>query len=619
MCGILGYISKKKIDIDFIKQLNDSQYHRGPDDSGIWVNENKALGHRRLSIIDTSSAGRQPMSNEDDKIWLVYNGEIYNFQELREHRLKKIHRFKSNTDSEVLIHLYEEYGIDFINFLEGMFAFGIMDLNKNKLYLCRDRIGIKPLYYGWVADEFMFASELKPYYLMRGFKKEICREAIVQYLTLGYINAPLTIFNGIHKLAPGHYLEMDLSLEEKNIAPSRYWNVCDYAYNEQGLIGNPEDALDAIDSLLSDIVKKYLISDVPLGIFLSGGIDSSLIASYAHRFYKGKLKALSIGFEEQEYNEIEYAKVVAEKFGLDHIKTYFNISDLRNLPDPIALFDEPFADSSSYPTYLVSKIAREKVHTILSGDGGDELFCGYKRYFNCLATSRIQRIPPAIFELCRRCLPKYFRGYTYCTKLSARFPQNYFEFISYFFGSEMIEMLPPSLHDYYRQFRQDLLKRYLSGPRGISPMKRFQVFDLQWYLPGDILTKVDRCSMAVSLETRVPMLDHRLVELNFKINDSLKYDRIKGKTILRKILGRYFDNSFLNRPKMGFGIPLPHWFMNGSLDEDYFSAVDNVGDMLNRKYLTGLLELHKKGRVDLSSRLWNILVLGKWLAAKGRQ
>jgi len=548
----------------------------------------------------------------------VYNGEIYNFQELRQQRLKDIHKFKSNTDSEVIIHLYEEYGIEFVRFLEGMFAFGILDTTKNKLYLCRDRIGIKPLYYGWIQDEFMFASELKPYYLMPSLKKEISKEAVVQYLTLGYIGAPLTIFNSIKKVPPGHYMELDLSLKSKDVISVKYWDICDYAYNEQGLIEDPADALDAIDSLLSDITKKYLISDVPLGVFLSGGIDSSLVASYAQQFFTGKLQAFSVGFGEEEYNEMEYAKIAAEKFNLDHIKTHFNISALRSLPDPVHLFDEPFADSSSYPTYLISKVAKEKVNTILSGDGGDELFSGYIRYFSCLRTSRIQRVPAEVFKLLLSCLPQHITAYRYCVKLSNRFPQNYIDFISCFSYKQMEKILPPILYDYYKQFRQDIVEKYLLRPQTANPMRKFQAFDFQWYLPGDILTKVDRCSMAVSLETRVPLLDHRLVELNFKISDSLKYNRVRGKLILRRILKRYFNDNFLDRRKQGFAIPLRQWFMDGSLDKDYLSSVDAVDDMLNTEYLKGMLELHKKGRNDFSFCLWNILVLGKWLAGKGR-
>lgn len=611
MCGILGYISKENINPDFIKGLNDTQIHRGPDDSGMWIKANYALAHRRLSIIDTSSCGRQPMSNEDKTIWLVFNGEVYNFQELKTDKLKRKHKFSSQTDCEIVIHLYEEYGIDSVKFIEGMFAFAILDLTKNQLYLCRDRVGIKPLYYAALNGDFVFSSELKPFYRIPGFSKEACKEAIVQYLALGYINAPLTIFSNVYKLPPAHYLNIELSNANKIPPAVKYWDIFNFAYGNYPLINNEGRAAGAIDELLSDIAKKYLISDVPIGIFLSGGIDSSLVASYAGYAAHGKLSAFTVAFKEKRYNELGFAQRVAQKFKMEHNVSYLQQPDLKNLPDPISLFDEPFGDSSSYPTYLISKAARGKVKTILSGDGGDELFAGYSRYSQCLLTEKFRNLPKIIFNSLTQLMPEYFFGYDFLSRLSEKFPQNYFNFVSYFQPYQLKKILSPALYEYYLQFRQDLVKRYLSR-KDINPIRSFQVFDFEWYLPGDILTKLDRCSMSVGLETRVPLLDHRFVELSFRICDSLKYSHGKSKAILKKMLEQHFGKDFLKRPKKGFNIPQAQWLGQEFLNQKYTCLSNNFGEAIDVKYLNKLAEFHKKGKRDFSNCLWLVSVFENW-------
>ncbi|MCP2619088.1 asparagine synthase (glutamine-hydrolyzing), partial [Candidatus Aminicenantes bacterium AC-335-A11] len=546
MCGICGIVhTEKPVPLSLIKSMCDSIIHRGPDDEGIFINENVALGARRLSIIDLVT-GHQPLSNEDGNIWIAYNGEVYNFPELRNELVKRGHKFKSKGDTETVVHSYEEWGENFVKKLRGMFAFAIWDGREKKLILVRDRIGIKPLYYTLLKDgTIVFGSELKTLLKYQEIEKEIDFEALDLFLTLEYIPAPYTIFKNVKKLKAGHIL----IYKNGKIKIKKYWDIeekCDSLK-----IKDINEYCEQLYYLLKESVKLRLISDVPLGCFLSGGIDSSTIVGLMSELGVKPVKTFSIGFEEKSYNELKFARIIAKKFNTEHHE--FTITpEVMDLTEKLINYlDEPFGDFSIFPTYLVSKIARDYVKVILSGDGGDEVFGGYEHYqaqklasipflfpLNHFLKYALSPLPPQ--EKKKKGfwnkLKRYSEGFYYADT------NRHFRWMMFLNYNYKKKLYSPALFNDLKNSK-NILERYpfieyLKNAYYMDDINKELYLDLKTYLSDDILVKVDRMSMAVSLETRVPLLDHKLVEFVFQIPGKYKLKGLKTKWIFKKTMER---------------------------------------------------------------------------------
>ncbi len=620
MCGICGVVSNKPdfyLDEAILRRMSHVLYHRGPDDEGYYLDKNVGLGMRRLSIIDLVT-GQQPMTNEDQTIWLVYNGEVYNYQQLRHQLIEKGHVFTSESDSEVVIHAYEEYGDTCVRYFNGMFAFAVWDSRFRRLLLVRDRLGIKPLYY-WNSDcQLVFGSELKAVTAHPDVPREIDPVALDQFLTLEYIPAPRTIFKGVHKLMPGH----QLVFQDGRITHEQYWDVL----NKRVFI-DEKTCVEELTELVRDAVRMRLVSDVPLGAFLSGGIDSSTVVACMSEASSYPVRTFSIGFEDASYNELPDAQNVAAYLRTDHTEEILqpNIADLAEYL--VAHLDEPFADFSIFPTYLVSRLASQTVKVVLSGDGGDELFGGYDtyvaeyldRYYNWLpARFRRKTMPWLMAQVSPRPTKKGL-----VNKLK-RFIEG---------GA-----LPPTLQHtrwmmfmnewdkialYRPTFRatldgsgsEDLLDGYFQKVRSLEPLCQQQYVDVKTYLPDDILTKVDRMSMAASLEARVPLLDHRIVEFALNLPSHLKLHGMKTKVILRRAMADHLPKSVLEKSKQGFSIPLKHWLRGPlkSLMTDLLS-VDHIRsrDYFEPQCVNNWISEHMDGRANHSHRLWALIVFELW-------
>jgi len=565
MCGIAGFVSPRRQPRAVLEAMNQSICHRGPDDAGVWVSSPAGrngwtsaegqigLSQQRLAILDLSPAGRNPMPNDDETLWITYNGEVYNYLEVRRELESEGFRFRSQTDTEVILKAYERWGADCLRRFIGMFAFAIWDARRRVLFAARDRLGIKPFYYLWTGGEFAFGSELKALGFHPAFAGEIDREALAQYLRFQYVPSPRSIYRTVSKLPPGHFLE----LSDGRLRTERYWDPLTAAAN--GTSNAPEAELyERFESLVSDAVRYRMIADVPLGAFLSGGVDSSAVVALMREHATGPVKTFSIGFEEKALDESPHARAVASHLGTEHHEKICTMQDALDLIPKIPMhYDEPFADSSAIPTMLVSRFAREHVTVALSGDGGDELFWGYQRYFayrkmrGMLKGPRwLRRSAGAALSL----LPdRRFRRAGALLAEDAATEDRYLRFVTILTRRE-VERLAGSSAELPALY-QDVRDRI-----GESREDAVSIRDLVSYLPEDILTKVDRASMAFSLEARVPLLDHRVVELSLSLPFDLKYRDGQGKHILRRLLYRRVPRELIDRPKMGFGVPLRRWF-----------------------------------------------------------
>ena len=557
MCGICGYISKKYIDDNILQKMNNSMVHRGPDDEGIYVTEREngylGLAQRRLSIIDLSQAGHQPMFSEDGSVAIVFNGEIYNYREVK-HKLRDKYNFISECDTEVIIAAYLIYGKDFLRHLNGMFAIALYDFRSEELIIARDRIGKKPLYYYNRDNVFIFGSELKPIMLHPEFEKNIKRDIIARYMYQGYINAPDTIFENTHKLEPG----MVLIYKNGHVKKERYWELTErYFQLSKELIKDYGEAKNGLSKLLFESVNQRMIADVPLGTFLSGGIDSSLVTAIAQRNSSKAIKTFSIGFKEKHYDEAVYSKEIANYIGTEHTELYIDESEMLELVESIPLyFDEPMADSSQIPTMLVSKLAREKVTVALSGDGGDELFCGYDRYDTVLKFQKIDKLAGLVNRLISFPI---VRNIDLLSNLSVgvqmaienrnegrKTQLGYDKFIN-----QIYSLIKGNSNEVLYNIEENL---------SISNwQQRLMLIDLLTYLPGDILAKIDRASMKYSLESRCPLLDYKTIEYSFSLPHKFKYSNGEKKYILKDILYDLIPFELLNRPKKGFSVPINKW------------------------------------------------------------
>ena len=613
MCGIAGIVAlnSRPVSSEQIRAMCAALAHRGPDDEGFYFRPNVGLGMRRLSIIDLAT-GQQPISNEDGSVWVVFNGEIYNFQELREDLEARGHRFRTATDTETIVHLYEERGARCVEQLRGMFAFALWDEPRRQLVLARDRLGIKPLYYTESGGQLVFASELKAILQVPGVGRELNWRAVSHLFT--FLTTPRTesIVAGIRKLEPGHLL---IAAPGQTMRSERYWDV----RFEPDRGRSEADFVEQLQALLDESTQLHLISDVPLGVFLSGGIDSSAVVAMMARHHPGRIKTFSIGFTDQDYNELAYARLVANAFGTDHQELVLEPDVTGVLGDLAWHLDEPFGDSSAIPTYFVSKLASQHVTVVLSGDGGDELFAGYDRYGVEGRERQLRFIPTSV----RRALgataalmPAGMRGQNLIRHLALPDGDRYLDAVSLFtkarqqqlFRREVMELLPE--YDPWGEAAEQFARadgHWLSAR---------QDGDLARYLPLDILTKVDRMSMAHSIEVRPPLLDHKLVEFAATIPPEMKLHKGVTKGILKHAMRGILPDPVIDRPKRGFAIPLGRWFggqLHQFVRELLLSETSRRRGIFNPDYVEALARGRAHGRTpDLDLELWTLISFELW-------
>ncbi|HEY9436178.1 MAG TPA: asparagine synthase (glutamine-hydrolyzing), partial [Blastocatellia bacterium] len=565
MCGIAGISGTELMDNaaarDLIARMLGVIEHRGPDGEGYYTEPGIAMGMRRLSIIDLAT-GRQPISNEDGSIWIVFNGEIYNYRELRELLLARGHKLRTRTDTETIVHLYEDEGERCVERLRGMFAFAIWDRRERRLFMARDRVGKKPLHYTLVGRTLVFGSEIKSLLQHPDVKREINLQAIPDFLSFGYVPDPATAFNGISKLPPGH----TLIFKDGMVSARRYWDF-DYSGDSaaQGL-REPEapedDYIERLRELIAESVRARLESDVPLGAFLSGGIDSSVVVAMMAR--EMKVKTFSIGFSDAGFDELRYARIAARHFGADHHEFVVTPDVCRLVEEIVWHHDEPFADVSSVPTYVVSKMAREHVTVALSGDGGDEVFGGYERYVVDQRRRRYERIPALLRRAllrASRTLPQGAYGKRFLRNIALDPAARYVDSVTYFDHDAQLNLFSEDARRALAGYDPaERFERTFAAPASRSRLDHILYLDSKTYLPGDILVKVDRMSMANSLETRAPLLDHRLIEFAQTIPASLKIRGQETKYILKRAAEGLIPDEIINRPKQGFDVPIRRWF-----------------------------------------------------------
>jgi asparagine synthase (glutamine-hydrolysing) len=619
MCGIAGFIDRQRSRSNedserLIERMCLVISHRGPDDQGTMLRDGVALGMRRLSIIDLGG-GHQPISNEDGQVTVVFNGEIYNYLELRRELISCGHVFQTSSDTETIVHAYEEYGENCVDHFRGMFAFALWDTRERSLFIGRDRVGKKPLYYTLSSNgEFVFGSELKSLLEHPSVEREIDPEAVDAYLSFGYVPDPLSIFRGIKKLPPGHFL----TFKDGQVSVEEYW---DFSY-EEGPVSSEEEYLEELRSLLDEAVRIRLVSDVPLGAFLSGGVDSSTVVGLMSRHMSQPVKTFSIGYHEDSYDELKYARLAAKHFGTDHHE-FIVTPDICDVVDQLVWhFDEPFADSSAIPTYMVSKLAREHVTVVLSGDGGDELFAGYTRYVVDRKRSGFANVPSflrrGVMQPISQRMPHGAWGRNYIYNVALDPLDRYLDSVSIF-----TRLNKDSL--YSGDFRSNLngnhdsaldgFSRYASRVKTGDPLDQMLYIDSKTYLPGDILTKVDRMSMAASLEARVPFLDHKLIEFVTRIPASMKMKGLETKYILKRAIGDLVPTEILDRPKQGFGVPIQQWINNQLRERIHETLTEpraRQRGYVQSRYVDLLLDEHERGRRDHSSRLWALFIFELW-------
>jgi asparagine synthase (glutamine-hydrolysing) len=625
MCGIVGIFDtrgRRLIDRSLLELMNETQHHRGPDEGGLHIEPGLGLGHRRLSIIDLSG-GQQPLYKEEKSVIATYNGEIYNFQELTKYLIAKGHRFQSRCDTEVIVHAWEEWGEKCVDHFRGMFAFAIWDQNSQTLFLARDRLGIKPLYYAYLPDDYLiFASELKALQRYPRFPREIEPSAVEDYFAYGYIPEPKTIFQHAFKLPPGHTL--GVAQGRPLAAPRAYWDVPFKPI--RGL--SDQDAEHELIERFRDAVGIRLVAEVPLGAFLSGGVDSSAVVAMMASLHEEPVNTCSIAFGDPAFNEACYAAIVAERYQTNHRVEEVDPQDFDLIDKLAGTYDEPYADSSAMPTYRVCELARKQVTVALSGDGGDENFAGYQRYRWHVYEERMRSLLPlslrrpvigALANIYPRAdwAPKVLRAKLTLESIAKDSIEGYFHSVS-------ILSDPLRRHLFGKEFRQalqgyravEVLREHARRAPSDHPLSLVQYLDMKTYLPGDILTKIDRASMAHALEVRVPVLDHEFVEWTSRLPPELKLRGREGKYVFKKALEPFLPETVLYREKMGFAVPLARWF-RGRLKARVRKAL--LGPTLvetgffDHHFLKHLVDQHESGIRDYSAPLWSLLMFEAFL------
>ena len=619
MCGIAGFVDRDgrgsadrtSASGALVRAMCDVIRHRGPDDDGVFVGDGAAIGMRRLSIIDLSG-GHQPIRNEDGSVWVVFNGEIYNYRELRAELIERGHLFATDTDTETIVHAYETWGEGAFARLRGMFGIAIWDRRRHVLLLARDRVGIKPLHYAQAGGRLYFGSEIKSILAAGAVDPAIDVAALEHYLSFLYTPADSTIFEGIEKLPPGHFLRW----HDGTATIERYWSLP----REESFTGSLDEASEMLGGVLADAVRSHMISDVPIGALLSGGIDSSLVVGLMARASSRPIKTFSIGFDEPAFDELDGARRIADHFGTDHHEMVVRPDALAVVQRLVEHFDEPFGDSSAVPTWYVSQMARRHVTVVLSGDGGDELFGGYDRY---LPNARVQRFDAVAGSIGRRAaattwplLPHGATGKNFLRHVAQNQAGRYVESVSFFQPDEMQALLSP-----------DVRERLGSGSAAATAVERFAEtahlswpsrmmrFDFETYLPEDILTKVDRMSMAHSIESRVPLLDHNVVSFAASLPPHMKLRGRDRKRVLKQAAASVLPAEVFTRPKHGFGVPIGAWFRSPLRD----FVVDTLQSPRARQrgyfeapFVDRVVREHLSGRRDHTLRLWQLLMFELW-------
>jgi asparagine synthase (glutamine-hydrolysing) len=616
MCGIAGFFVRdgQGGSDALLRSMTGILAHRGPDGDGFFREAGVGLGHRRLAIIDLVT-GDQPMSNDDGTVTLVFNGEIYNFRELRAELERRGHRFRTASDTEAILRAYETWELGCVERLRGMFAFALWDRRRRRLLLARDRVGIKPLVYAWDGHRLLFASELKAILQDSSVPRELDWEALHDFLTFHYVPSPRTIFRGVRKLPPASYLVIDQARGQPEVR--RYWDLR-FAPDESR---RDDDWLAGLRARLEDAVRSHLVADVPLGAFLSGGMDSSTVVALMAAVSRQPVRTFSIGFDDTDFDELGYARQVARRFGTDHYEFVVKPDALEALPRLGWQLDEPFADSSALPTYYVAKITREHVTVALSGDGGDENFAGYRRYATALGLhQRYDRLPGrlirSLLRQAARLLPAGARGQGYLELLGADPVDRYAHMVTFQRQRSLGRLLTRDARAAIDAESAGAAFRRLAA-EGNAPdyLSTLQYIDVRQYLPDDILAKVDFTSMLVSLEARVPLLDHVLMEYVATMPSRLKFRNGSGKAILKRVMAADLPAEILDRRKMGFGVPLAAWFRDGLGQYARELLLDRRArqrGVVSSPVVERLLAEHRRGHRDRSSQLWALLCLEEW-------
>ncbi len=626
MCGIAGILDTqgRAVEQSLVRRLCEALGHRGPDGDGYYADGPVALGHRRLAILDLAG-GRQPMSNEDGTVWVILNGEIYNFAELRT-RLEAVgHRFATRSDTEVLVHAYEQYGEACVNELRGMFAFGVWDRPRQTLFLARDRIGKKPLFHAQVDGQWVFASELQALLRHPGLAREVDWAAVDEYLTYGYVPAPRTIFRGVHKLPPAHWLRLKAGADGP-ASPhiERYWRL---SY-EPKLALSEAAAAEGLLEVLTGAVRLRMIADVPLGALLSGGLDSGIVVALMSRLSSRPIKTFSIGFEEQRFNELPAARLVAERYGTEHHELIVRPNALEVLPTLVRHYGEPFADSSAIPTYYVARLTREHVTVALTGDGGDECLAGYERYAAGLAADRYARTPEAVrrlvdplARLIPRSAPRRSRlgqARRFLQMAGQPTPERYLGWVGYLPTDGKPALYSSEFREHLAGYRAEewLLDQWQQVSRdGLEPLDTMLALDVETYLPNDLLVKMDIATMASSLEARSPFLDHKVMEFCAALPGGYKVSGTRLKRLLRNVGARLLPKETLARRKSGFVAPVGDWMrrdLRGWTEDLLLSPRALKRGYFQPEALRQLVDGHLEGREDRSFELWALLWLELW-------
>ncbi len=630
MCGLAGFISVEHSNLkDSLISMINTLAHRGPDDQDIWLEAGVGLAHRRLSILDLSPDGRQPMLSPSGRYVIVYNGEVYNFQEIRS-QLSGI-AWRGHSDTEVILAAIEAWGLEAaLQKFIGMFAFALWDKHTSTLHLVRDRLGIKPLYYGWSGKNFLFGSELKALAAWPDFKEAINRNALALFLRHNYVPAPNSIYDNIYKLPQGHFIS--IRADDINPQPKAYWSAQNVIETATAFNGSSEEAMEQLELLLKDAIRLRMISDVPLGAFLSGGIDSSTVVALMQSISSNSVRTFSIGFNEDGYNEAQHAKEVARHLQTEHTEYYVTANEaMEVIPKLPTIYDEPFAASSQIPMYLVSQLAKQDVTVALSGDGGDELFAGYNRYIwanDIWNKSRRsprylrQAIAAVIKSLPPHAWDRFFKLFAFKHAL----PTDKIYKIANILGSKTDNDVYRNLVSHWDDVqsvvlgvKENNLNNYLNADSLPNFTERMMFLDLMTYLPDEVLVKVDRATMATGLEARVPLLDHRVVEFAWQLPLSFKLNHGQGKYLLRQILYRYVPKQLIERPKMGFSVPIDKWLRSSLRDwaeellnperlkaEGFFNE-----SVIQKKWIE-----HVSGKRNWHNQLWGILMFQAWYSGR---